>query len=163
MMEVTDGASNPNPNPNASISPTSKITVFKLDVVSCNGRDLSSIEIGASDIEKIWTDCLIREIDEVTGYTSTKSRGGTEIRIQYQLRNPMSIRDIAWEAEFNHERETTKGTEILKCRVVGLAALRPAKPGEKVKITVICTNFDITPEQIVEWIAKFGKICEGHR
>jgi hypothetical protein len=145
------------------ISPTSKINVFKLDIVSSNGRDLSGVEIGAADIERIWTDSIIRELDDLSGYTSTKSKGGTEIRLQYQLKKPMSIRDIAWEAEFNYEREGTRGTEILRCRVVGLSGVRQPTIGEKVKITVITTNFDISSDQIVEWIAKFGKIQEGHR
>ncbi len=145
------------------ISPTSKINVFKLDIVSSNGRDLSGVEIGAADIERIWTDSIIRELDDLSGYTSTKSRGGTEIRLQYQLKKPMSIRDIAWEAEFNYEREGPRGTEILRCRVVGLSGVRQPAIGEKVKITVITTNFDIASDQIIEWIAKFGKIQEGHR
>jgi hypothetical protein len=145
------------------ISPTSKINVFKLDIVSCNGRDLSGVEIGAADIEKIWTDSIIRELDDLSGYNSTKSRGGTEIRLQYQLKKPMSIRDIAWEAEFNYEKEGPRGTEILRCRVVGLSGVRQPVIGEKVKVTVIATNFDITKEQIIEWIGKFGKIHDGHR
>jgi hypothetical protein len=145
------------------ISPSSKISIFKLDVVSCNGRDLSNVELGAPDLEKIWTDCIIRELSDLTGYSSSKSKGGTEIRIQYQLRKPMSIREIAWEAEFNHEREGPRGTEILRCRVVGLSGVRQANIGEKVKITVIAYNFDISPEQFVEWLSRFGKIHDGHR
>jgi hypothetical protein len=146
-----------------SISPTSKITIFKLDVISCNGKDLTSIELGAPDLEKIWTDSLIREIDELAGYTSTKVKGGSEIRIQYQLKKPMSIREIAWEVEFNHERDSSKGIENLRCRVVGLNSLRPAKIGEKVKVAIVQTNFDVTPDQIVAWLSRFGKVHDGHR
>ncbi len=146
-----------------TISPTSKINIFKLDVVSCNGKDLSGIELGAPDLEDIWTNSLIRELDELAGYTATKVKGGTEIRLQYQLKKPMSIREIAWESEFNHERSTAKGIENLKCRVVGLGSLRPAKIGEKVKVTVIQPNFDVTPEQVLGWLSRYGGIHEGHR
>lgn len=146
-----------------SISPASKITIFKLDVVSCNGRDLCSVELGASDLEKIWTDSIIRELSDLTGYTSLKVKSGTEIRIQYQLRKPMSIKDIALESEFLHEREGPRGTEILKCKVVGLNSLRATDIGEKVKATVIAPNFDITPDQIINWLTRYGKIQEGHR
>ncbi len=145
------------------ISPTSKITIFKLDVISCNGRDLSSVELGAPDLEKIWTDSIIRELSDLTGYSSTKSKGGTEIRIQFKLKKPMSIREIAWESEFNHERESAKGTEILRCRVVGLSGIRQPIFGERVKVTIIQQNFDITPEQMLEWMAKFGTVHDGHR
>ncbi len=148
------------PNP---ISPSSKISIFKLDLISCNGRDLSSTEIGASDIEKIWTEGIIRDIAELDGYTHYKVNGGSEVRIQYQLKRPMSIRDVALEAEFTFERTSAKGTENIRCRVVGLNNLRPAVVGEVVKVSIIKPNFDVTPEQALEWISRFGKIHDGHR
>jgi hypothetical protein len=145
------------------LSPTSKISVFKLDVFSCNGRDLSSVELGATDLEAIWRDGILRELGELSGYTSQKTRGNSEIRIQYQLKRPMSIRDVALEAEFNFERSTARGLEILKIRVVGLNNLRPAEIGERVRLSVIKPNFDVTPEQVIEWISRFGRVHEGHR
>lgn len=75
----------------------------------------------------------------------------------------MSIRDIASENEFSHERSTVFATDVFKCRVVGLGAVRKADIGEVVKVTVDKPNFDITPEQVVEWMSKFGKVKEGHR
>jgi hypothetical protein len=145
------------------ISPSSKIKIFKLDVISCNGRDLSGVEIGAATLEKIWTDSIIRELDDLIGYTAIKSKGGTEIRLQYQLKNPMSIREIAWESEFNHEQEGPRGTEILRCRVVGLSGIRQPTIGEKVRVTFVSNNFDVTPDQMIEWISRYGKVHEGHR
>lgn len=63
------------------ISPTSKIQVFKLDVVSCNGQAISqSTELGASDLEDIWKRTLGRTLDEIKGYTSSKGKN-KEIRI----------------------------------------------------------------------------------
>jgi hypothetical protein len=145
------------------ISPSSKINIFKLDLVSCNGRDLSSTELGASDIEKIWTEGIIRDIAELDGYTHYKVNGGSEIRIQYQLKRPMSIRDVALEAEFTFERTSAKGTENIRCRVVGLSNLRPAAVGEVVKVSIIKPNFDVTPEQAIEWISRYGKVHDNHR
>ncbi len=151
-------------NPNAkSISPTSKVTVCKIDVVSCNGNQLNNVELGAVDLENIWTDSLLRELSELSGYTSTKTKNNTEIRIQYQLQAPLCLRSIAYEAEFTHERAGPKGVEILKCRVIGLNDIRLAKIGEKVRVTVLLPNFDITPDQIVEWVSKYGLVQEGHR
>ncbi len=145
------------------ISPSSRITVFKLDIVSCNGKPLNSFELSSADLESIWTDSLLREALEISGYTSFKTKNNTEIRAQYQLKQAMSIRDIAFESEFNHERVGPKGVEILRCRVVGLGDVRQAAIGDRVKVTLLVCNFDITPEQIVAWMAKFGKIHEGHR
>jgi hypothetical protein len=145
------------------ISPSSRITVFKLDIVSCNGKPLNSIELSSADLEFIWTDSLLREAAEISGYTSFKTKNNTEIRAQYQLKQPMSIRDIAFEAEFNHERVGPRGVEILRCRVVGLGDVRPAKLGERVKATLLVSNFDITPDQLIAWMSRFGKIHDGHR
>jgi len=145
------------------ISPTSKISIFKVDVFSCNGRDLSLVELAAQDLENIWKEGILRSLTELAGYTSMKVKNNSEIRIQYQLRKPTSIRDIALDAEFNFERNSAKGVEILKCRVVGLSNLREAEIGEKVKISVIKPNFDISPEQAIEWISHFGRVHEGHR
>ncbi len=143
------------------LSPTAKINVLKLDVISCNGRDVSLVELGAADLEKIWTEGILRELGELTGYTSHK--GDSVIRIQYQLKRPMSLRDIVLEAEFNFERSTARGLEILKVRVVGLSGLRPAAIGERVKLSIIKPNFDVSPEQAIEWVSRFGRVHENHR
>jgi hypothetical protein len=148
-------------NMNEQLSPTSKISVLKLDVVSCNGRDLSLVELGAPDLEKIWTEGILRDLSELTGYTSYK--GDSTIRIQYQLKRPMSLRDVVLEAEFNFERSTARGLEILKIRVVGLSGLRPAEIGERVKLSIIKPNFDVSPEQAIEWVSRFGRVHENHR
>jgi hypothetical protein len=144
------------------ISPTSKVTIFKVDVLSCNGNDLKSTELSAADLENLWTDGFIRELSDLSGYSSSKVKGGTEIRIQYQLTKPLSIRDIAIEAEFDFDRTGPKGVEVLRCRVCGLHDLRPANIGETIKVKVLATNFDIPPEHVIEWLAKYG-IVHGHR
>jgi hypothetical protein len=143
------------------LSPTSKINVLKLDVISCNGRDVSLVELGAADLEKIWTEGILRDLGELTGYTSHK--GDSTIRVQYQLKKPMSLRDIVLEAEFNFERSTARGLEILKIRVVGLSGLRPAEIGERVKLSIIKPNFDVSPEQAIKWVSKFGRVHANHR
>ncbi len=145
------------------ISPSSRITVFKLDIVACNGKSLNSTELSSADLEAIWTDSLLREASEISGYTSFKTKNNSEIRAQYQLKQAMSIRDIAFEAEFSHERVGPKGVEILKCRVVGLGDVRQAALGDRVKVTLLVSNFDITPDQILGWMSRFGTIHEGHR
>ncbi len=142
-------------------SPSSKINILKLDVVSCNGRDISLVELGAADLEKIWTEGILRNLGELTGYTSYKT--DTVIRVQYQLKKPMSLRDVVLEAEFNFERSTARGLEILKIRVVGLSGLRPAAIGERVRLSIIKPNFDVSPEQAIEWISRFGRVHENHR
>jgi hypothetical protein len=142
-------------------SPT-KVTVLKIDIVSCNGKSLSKTELGASDLEDIWTNSLLRKLSELNGYTSSKTKNFTEIRVQYQLKQPMSLRTI-FEAEFVHERSGAQGIEILKCRVVGLNDVRKAQIGERVKVTVNKPNFDVTPQQVIEWLSHFGACHDGHR
>jgi hypothetical protein len=145
-----------------AISPTSKIQVFKIDVIACNGQPIDqTTELGAVDLEDLWTLTIGRALDELSGYSSNKKN--KEIRIQFQLKKPMSIREITHEQEFNHERSTTVKTDIFRCRVVGLAEVRQAVIGETVKVTVAQPNFDISVEQILEWLSKFGDIKEGHR
>jgi hypothetical protein len=143
-------------------SPT-KVTVLKIDIVSCNGKSLSKTELGASDLESIWKDSLLRNLTELAGYTSSKTKNFTEIRVQYQLKKPMSLRTISFEAEFSHERSSAQGIEILRCRVVGLNDVRKAQIGERVKVTVINPNFDVTPQQIIEWLSHYGACHDGHR
>ncbi len=140
------------------ISPTSLVRIFKLDVVACNGQPIGKLELASVDIEQIWSDSLLCELNDITGYTSFRTKGNSEIRIQYQLRNPTSIKSIAFEPEFSHERVGPQGVENLKCRVVGLAGVRQAKIGEKVKLTINTPNFDLTPEQALEWISKYAEI-----
>ncbi len=148
----------------AIISPKSKIILFKIDVISCNGQPIGrSTELGAQDLEAIWRDTLGRNLEELSGYTSNKGRTSQDIRIQYQLKQPMSIKDIASETEFVHERSTLFATDIFRCRILGLNEVRQAAIGESVKVTVSTQNFDITPAQILEWMSKFGKVKEGHR
>ncbi len=141
----------------------SKVSIFKIDIVSCNGKPLTKLELGASDLESIWTNSLLRKLDEISGYTSSKTRNFTEIRVQYQLKKPTSLRKISFEAEFNHERSGAHGIEILRCRVVGLGEVPKVEIGERVKITVVQPNFDITPEQVIEWLSHFGACHDGHR
>ncbi len=145
------------------LSPSSKILIFKIDIISCNGQQIAKdTELGASDLEDIWTLTLGRGLDEISGYSTTKPKG-RDIRVQYQLKQPMSVRDIAKEQEFTHERSSIFSTDIFKCRVIGLNEVRKANIGEMVKVTVNKPNFDITPEQVVEWMSKYGKVKEGHR
>jgi hypothetical protein len=145
------------------ISPTSKVFIFKIDIISCNGQPVSQYtELSSSDIEEIWTQALKRDTKELSGYTSSKAKS-KEIRVQYQLKLPMSIRDIASESEYVYERITTSKTDIFKFKVIGLREVRQAQLGETVKVTVDKPNFDITPEQVVEWISKFGTVLDGHR
>jgi hypothetical protein len=145
-----------------AISPSSKILIFKVDVFLCNGHQIGQdTELGAADIEEIWALTLNRSLEELAGYTSSKNKN-KEIRIQYQLKNPMSIRDIAKEPEFTHEKSSVANTEIFKCRVVGLGEVRLAAIGETVRVTVAQPNFDLTPEQIIAWISKYG-IVSNHR
>jgi hypothetical protein len=147
----------------ATISPTSKIQVLKLDVIACNGQPISqNTELGSSDLENIWTQTLGRSIDEVNGYSSNKARS-KDIRIQYLLKKPMSIKEIISENEFTHERSSVFATDNFRIRVVGLGEVRQARIGETVRVTVNLPNFDITPDQIIEWMSKFGKIKDGHR
>jgi len=145
-----------------STSP-SKISVFKIDIVSCNGKSLSKTELGSADLESIWKDSLLRQLHELSGYTSSKTKNFTEIRVQYQLKKPMSLRSISVEAEFTHERSGAQGIELLKCRVVGLSDVRKVEIGERVKVIVIKPNFDVTPEQVIEWLSHFGACHDGHR
>jgi hypothetical protein len=148
-------------NPDA-ISPTSKVTLFKIDVVQCNGKSLKDVELCSADLENIWKESLLRDLTELSGYTSSKTKNNSEIRIQYQLKHALSIRSIAAEAEFGHERLGANGVEILRCRVVGLGNIRRVELGERVKITVITPNFDILPEQIIEWLSKYARVYDGH-
>jgi hypothetical protein len=145
-----------------AISPTSKVTLFKIDVFQCNGKPLKDIELCSADLENIWKESLLRELSDLSGYTSTKTKNNSEIRIQYQLKHALSIRSIAAEAEFGHERLGANGVEILRCRVVGLGNIRRADIGEKVKITVILPSFDILPEQIIEWLSRYVRVYDGH-
>ncbi len=145
-----------------TISPSSKILVFKLDITSCNGQPLKNTELSSQDLEDIWSISLIRDLDELKGYSSTKAKNSSEIRIQFQLRKPMSIKDIAWESEFNHERTGPRGVEVLRCKVVGLGAVRQSDIGETVKIAVLLPNFDITPGQLIQWISVYGVVLENH-
>ncbi len=148
--------------PPSEISPSSKILIFKLDVNSCNGQPIDQhTELGAADLENIWTQTFGRSLEELSGYTSSKRN--KEIRIQFQLKNPLSIKDIANEQEFTYERSSVFATDLFRCRVVGLGDVRLATIGETVKLTINTPNFDITPDQILEWISKFGKVKEGHR
>jgi hypothetical protein len=145
-----------------SISPTSRIRILKIDVTSCNGQAIHpNTELGSSDLENIWTQTLGRQAVELAGYTCSKRN--KEIKIQYQLKQSMSIRDIAHEQEFNHERTTIVGTDVFRCRIVGLNDVRSAVVGEVVKVTVATPNFDITPVQIIAWMTKFGEVLEDHR
>jgi hypothetical protein len=144
------------------ISPSSKINVLKIDVVSCNGQAIHpNTELGSVDLENIWTNTLKRRPEELSGYTCSKKN--KEIKIQYQLKQPMSIKIIAPEQEFNHERSSIVGTDVFRCRVIGLNDVRIATAGEEVKVTVAAPNFDITPAQILEWMSKFGDVMDGHR
>ncbi len=147
----------------STISPTSLVRIFKLDVVACNGQPIGKLELASVDIEQIWSDSLLCELSEITGYTSFRTKGNSEIRIQYQLKNPTSIKSIAFEPEFCHERVGPQGVENLKCKVVGLAGVRQAKIGEKVKLTINTPNFDLTPEQALEWIKKYADIVGEYR
>jgi hypothetical protein len=125
---------------------------------------LTKTELCAADLESIWTNSLLRKLPELSGYTSSKTRNNTEIRIQYLLKAPLAIKDISQEAEFNHERTlAAQGVEILRCRIVGLSNLRQVEVGERVRITVVNASFDISPPQIVEWISKFARVYDGHR
>jgi hypothetical protein len=54
-------------------------------------------------------------------------------------------------------------TDNFCIRVVGLGEVRQARVGKTVRVTVNLPNFDITPDQIIEWMSKFGKVKEGHR
>ncbi len=145
-----------------AISPSSRIKILKIDVVSCNGQAIHpNTELGAADLESIWALSLGRQAEELSGYTCSKRN--KEIKIQYQLKHPMSIKDLAHEQEFNHERSSIVGTDVFRCKVVGLGDVRTAIIGEIVKVTVATPNFDITPDQIVEWMSKFGDVMDGHR
>jgi hypothetical protein len=106
-----------------TLSP-SKVSIFKIDIISCNGKLLNKIELGASDLENIWTNSLLCNLQEISGYTSSKTRNFSEIRVKYQLKKPMSLRNISFEAEFTHERSGAQGIKILRCRVVGLSEVR---------------------------------------
>jgi hypothetical protein len=147
------------------LSPSSKVSLFKIDIFLCNGRPLKDLELCSADLEDIWKNSLLRDIRELNGYTSSKTKNNAEIRVQYQLKQPLPIRSIATEAEFSHERvgENVNGVEILRCKVVGLSNIRRVEIGEKVKITVVPPSFDILPEQIIEWISKYARVHEGHR
>jgi hypothetical protein len=30
-------------------------------------------------------------------------------------------------------------------------------------VTFVSNNFDVTPDQMIEWISRYGKVHEGHR
>jgi hypothetical protein len=145
------------------ISPSSKITVFKVDVISCSNQSISNLELGNADLEEIWSDTLLCELNDLSGYMSFKAKNNSEIRIQYQLKQPMSIKSIVTQAEFTHERTTARGTEVLRCRAVGLGEVREVVAGETIKATVVLPNFEITPEQIIAWLTPFGRVLPGHR
>jgi hypothetical protein len=146
-----------------AVSPSTKLSLFKVDIILCNGKPLSNLELCSADLENIWTDTLLRSINELCGYTSAKTRNNTELRVQYQLKVPIAIKSIASEAEFNHERVGPRGVEILRCRIVGLSNVRQVNIGERVKVTIINPSFEISPEQLIEWISKFARVHEGHR
>jgi hypothetical protein len=140
-------------------SPTSKVRIVKIDVVSVNGNRISE-DLPIKTLIELWKS-LDTEI-AIEGCSSHRRPGGA-IRVNYCLKELICLGEIHPEPEFVFERTTTLRTDAFQCKIVGLNDVRAPKVGETVIVCITRTHFAVPLEIIEEWIAKFGTIVTKPR
>jgi len=154
----------------AGLSPKTKLKVFKLEAHLCNGKPLhKNTELSDEDIEKIWTIALERDWIEIEGFKQKKvtfvkqKKEVTKINILYELGLDKPLRDIVDFPEITYFRQALFGPETFTLKVLGLNDLREAKIGEKVKVNIRGTDFEVKPVEILEWMERLGTLIGDYR
>jgi len=152
------------------LSPTTKLKVFKIEAIQCNGKPLhKNTELSDEDIEKIWTTSLGRDWIEIDGFkqkkvTFTKQKKEvTNIKIIYELCLDEPLREIVDHPEIQYQRLSLFGPETFTLKVQGLQDLREAEIGEIVTVNIRGTDFEVKAFEILEWMERFGVIVGDHR
>jgi hypothetical protein len=140
-------------------SPTSKVRLVKIDIVTINGTKISE-DLPVKTLIELWKS-LETEV-EVEGCSSHRRPGGI-IRVNFSLKELICLGEIHPEPEFVFERTTALKTDAFQCRIVGLNDVRPPKVGETITVCVTRTHFSVPLEIVEEWIAKFGTIITKPR
>jgi len=144
------------------LSPSSKTRVIKLEAFLCNGRPINKLtELGDDDHQRIWTKALSKDWDDVKGCVGKKFDNC--IKITYELFHEVMLKSVTNDLEFPYQRNALIGPETFMIRVVGLHNYRNAKIGEVVRVNARGTNFEVTPEQILEWMDEYGTVIGEYR
>jgi hypothetical protein len=140
-------------------SPTIKARLVKIDIVTINGAKITE-DLPVKTLVEIWKS-LDSDI-EVEGCSSHRRPGGG-IRVNYCLKDLVTLGELNPEPDFVFERTTPLRTDAFQCKIVGLNDVRPPKPGENITVCITRTHFSVPLEIIEEWIGKFGTIITKPR
>jgi len=73
------------------------------------------------------------------------------------------LRDIVEYPEVSYSRLSLFGPETFTLKVIRLGEIREARIGERVKVNIRGTDFEVKPFEILEWLERFGTIIGDHR
>jgi hypothetical protein len=136
-------------------------SIFKFEVVSINDAKYYGV-LSEPEIIHIWEKLLGRSREEI--YAMTYSRSLTRnFRVTFKLHASVEPSELFPEPTFEHVRPKPGATredevDVLVCRIIGHGAVKPAELGQLTRVTVKTNEFTVTPDQIVEWLVKFGSV-----
>lgn len=136
-------------------SPNKKTDIVTIDISTRNGKTFDHDFLG-KDVKDLWKKALNRDPDEVIGY-STYRHANKTLRLNIELKTEIAIKDISDTPDFVYETASAFQNSSYACKIVG-AATKEANIGDVVKVTVRRTHYKVKPEQIAEWLSKYGKI-----
>jgi len=128
--------------------------IIKLEVFKVNGIPFDGV-LSDWDILDVWK-CLGRDTSEIDQFASTQVRNNC-LRIRYVLKAPIQLTEISRKPEFEFDKKGGFRTDVYRVRLADYQNLAYTL-GEPVTITIQNTFFDITKEEMIQWIEPFGEV-----
>jgi len=141
--------------------------IINVEILSINGEDFKG-SFKRSEALYIWTEVLGQEA-ELLHCVSFKMLPRKPLQIDMRLKNQINIDDAFNRDDFSYIRGVQKpdGSYDIVCgRILGLKKPKktmdntPRHPSS-IRVNPYACDFDLTKEQIFDWISKFGQIMSG--
>ena len=140
-------------------------SLVKFEVIAINDSNYYGA-LTEEEIIHIWEKVLGRGFDEI--YAMSYNRSLTRnFRVTIKSNFEASVSSIYPEPTFEFRRNKPNATseddvDVLTCRLIGYSSVKPAELGQLTRITVKTNDFAVEPEQILDWLAKFGSVSSNH-
>jgi hypothetical protein len=85
-------------------------------------------------------------------------------KVTIKLTSVADASDLYPETHFEYQRKKSSENEdeyyIISCRFINYLNVKPAELGQLTRVTVKTNDFQVSPDEIVPWLAKFGSVSK---
>jgi len=142
--------------PKVSADPQRDGTRVILEVCGINDQEYFGI-LTDEELAYIWEKIFRKTKDDIFGM-KTKRTQSRHFRVIFVLNGKVDVKAVFPETFIFKRKKSETEHDNIHCRVIGSDKPRPVEIGQLAKVIANTVDFMVPPDQILQWLAKFGTI-----